>query len=138
MMRLAVMAMVTIMSGSAQVLITNSGSTNRAGVNITIEASGPAVIEDRHGNKTQMNLDSELQAKFIKDVEAASPVNEVSANHCMKSVSFGSRTFITYKGIRSPDLSCPGQKDPLAAALQKDLGAIMSQVNAVVPPQGRR
>jgi hypothetical protein len=138
MMRVAVMAMVTIMSGSAQVVITNSGSTNRAGMNITVEATGPAVIEDRHGNKTQVNLDGELQAKFMKDVEAASPVNEVSANHCMKSVSFGSRTFVRYKGIRSPDLSCPGQRDPLAAALQKDLEAIMSQVRAVVPQERRR
>jgi hypothetical protein len=107
-------------------------------MSIKVRASGPAVIEEHGGNKTNMTLGSELQARFMKDVEAASPLNELNARHCAKSISFGSRTFITYKGIKSPDLSCRGQSDPLAAALQKDLDEIMSQAHAATPIHGPR
>lgn len=137
-MKFAIIAALSVMFAIGQIVITDTGSTNRRGLNITIESSRPAVIEQRGGNKTTMNLDPELRAKFMKDVEAASPLNEVNARHCIKSVSFGSGAFITYKGTRSPDLSCPGQTDRLAAALQKDLDEIMAQVHAVVPSQGRR
>jgi hypothetical protein len=136
--KFAAIAALSVVCAAGQAVITDTGSTNRRGMSITIEASGPAVIEQRGDNKTNITLDSELQAKFMKDVEAASPLNEVNARHCMKSVSFGSRTFITYKGIRSPDLSCRGQSDPLAAALQRDLEEIMAQARAAVPSQGRR
>jgi hypothetical protein len=137
-MKLAALAALSIAAAAGQVVVTDTGSTNRPGMRIMINENGPAMVEDRSGNKTKMNLDSELQSRFMKDVEAAAPLNEVNARRCAKSVSFGSRTFITYKGIKSPDLSCSGQTDPLAAALQKDLGEIMAQAHATAPMQGPR
>jgi hypothetical protein len=37
----------------------------------------------------------------------------------MKSVSFGSSLYVEFNGLRSPDLSCEGQQDARAEALQK-------------------
>lgn len=118
---------------SAQVVITDTGSTNRPGLSISIGTRGHAVIESRRGAKVRLRIESELQHRFMEHVEAAAPLNELKVNHCMKSVSFGSSTFITYQGSRSPDLSCPNQQDPHAAALQKDLDEIMEKAHRLMP-----
>ena len=120
-------------AGFGQVLITNTGSTNRPGINITMGSKGHAVVEDRNGDKAKMKLPSELHTKLMQDLEAAGPLDQMQARHCAKSVSFGSSTFVTYKGVRSPDLSCAGQTDPAVIALQKDVDDIMDQAKGKVP-----
>ncbi len=112
-----------------QVVIEESGSTNRPGFSISIRARGNAVVAVSHGATTKMSLPREMREKLMQDLHAASPLKELKVRRCMKSVSFGSSIFVTYKGVRSPDLSCPGQTDPRAAALQKDLQDIISQTH---------
>jgi hypothetical protein len=41
--------------------------------------------------------------------------------------------FITYQGVQSPDISCGGQTDPAAIALQKDAQDIMAMAKAKMP-----
>lgn len=121
----------------AQAVITDSGSTNRPGMSVTINGKGRALIEPSAGNKTKMTIESELSKRLMADLEAAGPLDQLKARHCMKSASFGSRLFVTYKGVRSPDLSCSGQTDPTAAALQKDLQDVIDQAHAKVPATRR-
>lgn len=136
-MRLAIMAVIFLGSGFGQAVITDSGSTNRQGMSVTMGAKGHAMIEARGGAKTKLSLQAELQKRFLADLEAAGPIDQIKARHCMKSVSFGSSMYVTYKGVRSPDLSCAGQTDATAAALQKEMQAIMDQARAKVPAAGR-
>ncbi len=93
---------------------------------MTIEQSRHrAIVERKDGSKQQVKLTKELCDRILQDVEAAGPLNELPARHCMKSVSFGKSIFIEYKGVRTPDLSCQ-QSDPRAAALKKDATEILS------------
>ena len=136
-MKLAVIAALLTTSAFGQVVITDSGSTNRTGMSITLGARDHAMVEDRRGTKAKMKLEAGAHSKLIKDLENAGPLDQLPARHCMKSVSFGSSTFITYNGVRSPDLSCSGQTDPAVIALQKDVEPIMNQARAKVPSRPR-
>jgi len=137
-MRLAILAAVLMTKAFGQVVVTDTGSTNRMGMSITMGSRGHALIENRAGTKVKMKLASQLHTRLMKDLEAAGPLDRLQVQHCAKSISFGSSTFITYKGVRSPDLSCSGQADPVAAALQKDLEEIMTAAHVLVPVASRR
>ncbi len=100
--------------------IEDTGSTNRAGMRVTFDHEGNATVEQRNGETRHVKLRENLCNEFMRDLKAASPLSALPARHCMKSVSFGSRLFIEFNGDRSPDLSCPGQQDSRAQALQKD------------------
>ncbi len=127
------MAAIFIGSVSGQVVITDTGSTNRAGMTVTVGSKGHTVIESRNGAKAKMTLELDLQHHLLEDVNAAAPLNELPVSHCAKSISFGTRTFVTFKGVKSPDISCPGQTDPRVLALQKDVNLIMAQAHEKVP-----
>ena len=110
----------------AQVTIVDTGSTNRPGMNIKLENSGPeATLALRDGSTQKVKLTKDLCGRLMADLKAAGPLNELPVPHCMKSVSFGISVFIEHNGVRSPDLSCP-QHDPRSAALKKDAFAILS------------
>ena len=133
-MKLVVLAVLFLMKANSQVVVTDTGSTNRPGRTVTIDATtGKAEIADRRGIKSSMDLQTDLQTRLMKDVEAAMPLDKMAASHCAKSVSFGSRMFVSYKGVRSPDISCGGQTDPLTIALQKDAQEIMDLAKAKMP-----
>ena len=136
-MRFCLVAALFMAEGFGQIVITDSGSTNRAGKTVTVDENGHASIEARGGVKANMRLEAEVQARLVKDLEAAMPIDQMNARHCMKSVSFGSRTFVTYKGLKSPDISCSGQTDPAVIALQKDVQEIMTQAQAKTGNQSR-
>jgi len=132
-MKLSVLAVLFLMKAFGQVVITDSGSTNRPGMTVTIDAKGSAEIASRRGNKANMDLPTDMHNRLMQDVEAAMPLDQLTVRHCAKSVSFGSSMFITYKGVRSPDISCGGQTDPSAIALQKDAQDIMALAKAKMP-----
>lgn len=132
------MAVISIASAWAQVVITDTGSTNRAGMTVTVGSKGHTVIESRNGTKAKMTLDSDLQRKLLEDIQSASPLDQLPITHCAKSISFGTRTFVTFKGVKSPDISCAGQSDPRVTALQKDVNMIMAQAREKVPSANRR
>ena len=110
----------------AQVTIIDSGSTNRPGMTIKLQETGPdATLERRDGSKQKLTLAKDLCDRLMGDLKAAGPLNEFPAKHCMKSISFGSTLHIEYNGVRSPDLSCP-QTDSRLVALKKDANDILS------------
>ncbi len=108
--------------------IIDSGSTNIPGMTVSMPAKGHVLVEHaRGGPKAHMNLNAELKTRFMKDLEAAAPVDQLAVRHCAKSASFGTRVYVEYKGVRSPDISCPGQTDPKVDALHTDVEEIMAE-----------
>lgn len=122
---------------SGQVVITDSGSTNRPGMTVTVDDQGHASIEGRAGAKAEMDLESPLFSRLMEDVKAAMPLDQLKVAHCMKSVSFGSRMWVSYNGVKSPDVSCPGQTDGAVVALVKDVQEVMGLAKAKMPQSGR-
>lgn len=95
------------------VIIDNSGSTNFSGYRMVIDNTGRVEIM-RHG-KASINLvysngfynvSPELVRNLINDLKAILPFSELTPRQCAKSVSFGTSTFVTYKGQTSPDIQC--------------------------------
>ncbi len=115
-------------ASSSQVSVIDSGSTNRAGATITVDETGNATVEQRGGEPQSAKLDTQLCQQLMRDVKAAGPLNALPPQHCPKSVSFGSSLFVEFNGDRTPDISCTPQKDPRAAALQKDANEILTTV----------
>jgi hypothetical protein len=133
-MRLAVLAVFFVMNSLGQVIITDSGSTNRPGMTVTIDAKGKAQVADRRGGITaKMVIEKDLHTRLMRDLDAAVPLDQMNVRGCAKSVSFGSRTYIIYKGVQSPDISCVGQSDPVVIALQKDAQEIVALARAKMP-----
>ena len=108
-----------------QAIIIDSGSTNRPGMQVTVNEAGHANIESRTGEARTVQLEPELAKRFLEEVKAAAPLDTLPTRHCVKSVSFGSSLFVEFNGVRSHDLSCQFQPDDRAAALQKDAQAIL-------------
>jgi hypothetical protein len=110
-----------------QALIMDSGSTNRPGVQITLDASGDnATLEPRNGPQQTIQLPRKLCEQFLSDLQAAGPLNALPASHCLKSASFGSRLYVEFNGLRSPDISCPAQADNRTATLRKEATEILN------------
>jgi hypothetical protein len=109
---------------SQQVTIIDTGSTNRPGLQVTLDASGNAKARGAEGRVIRLN--SAICKRFMLAVQSAAPLHALTAAHCMKSVSFGSRLFIEYHGERSPDLSCPVQGNPRVDALKKQAAEILA------------
>ncbi len=121
----ALLVPAVLLANTSRATIEDTGSTNRPGLRVTFDREGHAAVEPRHGETQHVTLPSRICKRFMQDLEAAGPVNELPAVHCMKSVSFGSRTFVIFEGNRSPDLSCPVTENPRNLALQKDVDEIL-------------
>jgi hypothetical protein len=115
-----------------QVSVIDSGSTNRAGVTVTIDPEGNATIEQRGAQPQSAKLDPQLCQQLLKDVKAAVALRALPEQHCPKSASFGSSLYVELNGDRSPDISCSPQQDPRSAALQKDANEILQAVRKQV------
>lgn len=126
---LSLSAAVILAAHSANAMVTrttaailNSGSTNTIGYRVYVAPSGAVNYVDGNGQK-QGTLSPRLKNKFFKDLKAAMPLSNLAvAKSCMKSTSFGTSTVVVLGGERSPDLSCPGNKQ--AQALANDIMAI--------------
>jgi len=101
---------------SETAIIENTGSTNTKGYQITVHSAGASV-----DGKT-VSLPMAMTQQLFHDLAAAMPLSGMPARHGMRSASFGTRTFITYKGQQSPDLTFGG--DARATALKADIEAI--------------
>ncbi len=115
-------------SATPQALVIDSGSTNRAGVTVSLDAAGNATIVQRGAQRQDITLDAQICGQLMRDIQSAGTLSALPAQHCMKSVSFGSSLYVEVEGDRSPDLSCPEQQDPRAASLQKDARAVLQAV----------
>jgi hypothetical protein len=137
------------LAGSSAV-IDNSGSTNVDGFTITVTRDGRATWQNErwqsfpptgpnpfeclvvdasvvvpptslaHGTT---KLDPALTSRFFADL-AAVPLTSLQFRQCFKSVSFGTRTILTYAGSSTPDIECGSSSDANAAALTRDVNDI--------------
>ena len=71
--------------------------------------------------------------KLFADLNAAMPLTSLPVRHGMRSASFGTETFITYKGQQSPDLTFAS--DPRTVALKADIDAITKTLHVGNAPR---
>ena len=102
-------------------VITNSGSTNAPGSTLTIMKDGSGSLTYQKGaqeerfsrfvNKTfpRGTFESNQLENMLTQIK---DVGTIPNRDCLKSVSFGSTTTITYQGKTSGDLSCLSNEDP--------------------------
>lgn len=109
------------------VVISNTGSTNTTGYKIYVLPNGSVWYTNGRDISASGPIDGttlpETQVKrLFKDIAAAMPLTSLPVRHGMKSASFGTSTYISYKGQKSPELTFAA--DPRAAALKADIVAI--------------
>lgn len=109
-------------------VIENTGSTNTKGYRITVSSGGGAHLDGK-----SLGLPLAMNKKLFRDLAAAMPLTGLPARHGMRSASFGTRTFITYKGQQSPDLTFGG--DARTTALKADVDAITQQLGVTNTPR---
>jgi hypothetical protein len=119
------------MAAREQATIEDTGSTNRAGLRVTVEDDGKATVEQRGAETRRVQLPKAMCEQFLRDLKAT-PVASLPKRHCMKSASFGSSLIIEFEGNRSPDLSCPGAADPRAEALQKHANDLLDSARQIL------
>ena len=125
---------------SGEALIVNSGSTNTTGYTIYVQSTGHVryVVTGRASTSVDRHLLSghvaKAQAgKLFHDLAAAMPFAKLPSGHGVKSVSFGTSLFITYRGTRTPDLSFP--VSPEVQALKADATAIAAALKLSNTPR---
>ena len=123
------MAIATFMAAGPgdSAVITNSGSTNAYGYTIKVTPDGNATVAMQARGAAPsaakpFTVPSTIITKFFADLAAARKAN-LAGVPCMKSVSFGTTTHVTWQGWQSPDLDCPPSGD-LGTALVNDVEAI--------------
>ncbi|MDQ2908821.1 MAG: hypothetical protein M3R44_05645 [Candidatus Eremiobacteraeota bacterium] len=116
-------------------VIRNSGSTNTAGYTIVLSPDGHAVI-GQYGRYTSTSLARPQTRWLFAKLREAGTIGALPAGHCMRSVSFGSSTTISYQGATTPDLGCA--VSPLERELARTVGVIVRQLNISTFPAHRR
>jgi hypothetical protein len=97
-----------------QAIITDSGSTNTPGYQVTVHPSGSAEWSvSRRRNSPSCpgqtgKLSPDLTQRFFADLRGLMPLDKLPSGRCAKSVSFGTTLHVTYRNATSPDLTCPG------------------------------
>jgi hypothetical protein len=108
-----------IPKGAAVIL--NTGSTNALGYRIVVQSSG--VAEYVAGNaRAKARVSAATANKFFADMRAGARLAQMPIMQCMKSASFGTSTFVWWRGQRSGDLECAA--DARGKALASDVSAI--------------
>jgi len=108
-------------------VIVNSGSTNAAGYTMAAHRGGKIDVMLADSPVAHPKIPAKLVARLYMDLARTGPLDALPVAHCMKSVSFGTRTSLQYDGATSPDLSCPGSD--AARQLNADANAIVSAAN---------
>lgn len=107
-------------ANDAVAVITNSGSTNTPSFTLTLYPDGSGTLtyqKDKDAQRFHRFVDKKFPAGTFDSKQfnaILSQINDVSTipdHGCMKSVSFGTTTTITYKGKTSGDLSCLSNQD---------------------------
>jgi hypothetical protein len=105
--------------------IVTSPSTNTAGYRIVISPDGDADLTTA-GGVAHARLDPNLVKRLYADLARAGALDALPAGHCMKSASFGTSTWIGYRGANSPDVQCA--QNEVERALAGDARAIVGAV----------
>jgi hypothetical protein len=113
-----------------QATIVNSGSTNTSGFRIAVKRSGAAEYasiprgagaHEKEPETAGREIPNDLASRLFADLEAAKPLANLPAPHCMKSRSFGTRLTVEFGGETTPDLSCGDGGNEHLRALIKDV-----------------
>jgi len=107
-------------------LIENTGSTNAYGYTLAVASNGNARLNPNGRPYSIVYVPNRLTTKLFADLNAAMPLTKLPVHHRMRSVSFGTSTFITYKDQKSPDLTGGGNAQ--ATALRGDIQAIVREL----------
>ncbi|HEX3463678.1 MAG TPA: hypothetical protein VHS78_06445 [Candidatus Elarobacter sp.] len=126
-------AYLRVPSSGNEALIVNSGSTNRAGYRLRVYADGTTALQ-QGDVPIKKRVSATLVARFFADLKAAGPLDRLQTAHCMKSASFGSTTQIGYRGVMSPDVSCPAGSD-IVRALSIDATALADAAGVSMLPR---
>jgi hypothetical protein len=123
-----------IPTGPDEALIVNSGSTNRAGYRLRVYADGTTALQQGDVS-LRKRVSLTLVQRFFGDLRAAGALDALPRGSCMKSTSFGSSTYVGYRGTMSPDVSCPsGSTAARALAVDADALAAAAGVSLLVRP----
>lgn len=114
-------------------VIENSGSTNFTGYRVVVMPDGAATVVLGSRAPATGHVSAAQAGKFFADLKAAGPLDSLELEHCAKSVSFGTSTFVTWNGKRSADISCGG--GPSATALLSDAQAIVVELHVQAMPR---
>jgi len=114
------------------VIVENTGSTNFSGFRMLIAPSGQVKVTP-YGKKSlnlvyangDWGVPPELVKKLVDDLNTVMPLSKLKTNGCVKSDSFGSKTYVIYKGQTSADIQCMETEDFL-----NDIDAIMRRIPA--------
>jgi hypothetical protein len=108
-----------------------SASTNSSPYSIKLFADGSATMSIKDGSSKNFNPGS-VDAKTLKALlQNVGDVSQLTSRQpCMKSVSFGTATLITYNGKTSQDLSCAGTHWPQAGY---DLRDFIDRIKTSLP-----
>ena len=115
-------------AAATDAVIRNSGSTNSAGYTIVLHPDATAELL-QNGTTVAKTVAKAQAARLFDRLHAAGRLDALPIGHCMRSVSFGSTTTVTYAGHTSGDLGCSGG-DPSVGALQTAVAAIANQLGA--------
>lgn len=117
-------------------VIVNSGSTNVAGFQITVERLGDAELapvprrpsppSSAKAEPTHKRVPGALVGRFYSDLEAAKPLSSLPKQRCFKSASFGSKLTIEFGADETPDLSCGDGGNLKLRALIQDTNEIVN------------
>jgi hypothetical protein len=110
--------------------IENTGSTNTMGYAIAISSNYSART---NGHPVMSRMPHGIVDKFFTDLTAAMPLTSLPVRHGMRSASFGTQTYITYKGQKSPDLTFAS--DPRTVALKADIDNITKALHVGNAPR---
>jgi len=108
---------------TSTIQISNSGATDSIGYRVLIAADGEASFVSGDG-PGRAQLPAAMFDQLQHDVVTARPLAELPTLPCMKPVSFGTSTFVSQAGDRSPDLTCPGNR--AGQSLKDDVKAIVA------------
>ena len=95
------------------IIVEDTGSTNFSGYRIVIDSSGVVNVMP-HGRvsinviypKGQYKVPMQTVKELMNDLDAVIPLSSLKSAVCARSASFGTSTFVTYKGQISPDIKC--------------------------------
>ncbi len=116
------------------VVIYITGSTNSCAQIILVRSTGAATYISCTNQKYE-TLPMSLTNTFFHDIHIALPLNALPPNRgCLKSISFGTRIYLTLNTQKSPDVSC--SIDYLGHELYTDVKAIQTVLHStILPPQ---
>lgn len=116
-------------------VIRNSGSTNSAGYTVILAPDGSATVRQYDGFAQKLVGAPQTHWLFLK-LRQAAPLATLGNARCVKSVSFGSSTTVSWNDSTSGDLSCGG--DPRSRELARTIGVIVRELDISLVPRARR